>query len=104
MIFAGVVVCAVTRIFTEKAGIRWDRQRLTEECQSLNNLIRDAYLAYPDGKAWAAATREAGDSGQSGMGRFGEIHHRCQSGACGFSRHAREAGIGGRFDLRPSGN
>jgi len=30
--------------------IRWAPQRLTEECQSLDNLIRDAYLAYPEGK------------------------------------------------------
>jgi len=30
--------------------IRWDPSRLQEECQSLFNLIRDAYFAYPDGK------------------------------------------------------
>jgi uncharacterized protein (TIGR03435 family) len=32
--------------------IRWDPGRLHEECQTLFNLIRDAYLAYPDGKPW----------------------------------------------------
>jgi uncharacterized protein (TIGR03435 family) len=35
--------------------IRWDPGRLQEECQSLFNLIRDAYLAYPDGKPWRVA-------------------------------------------------
>jgi len=32
--------------------IHWDLGRLTEECQTAFNLIRDAYLAYPDGKPW----------------------------------------------------
>jgi uncharacterized protein (TIGR03435 family) len=39
-------------------GVRWDPQRLHEECQSLSNLIRDAYLAYPDGKPWTSGARE----------------------------------------------
>src|SRR5215469_12854583 len=35
--------------------IRWDPGRLHEECQTLFNLIRDSYLAYPDGKPWRVA-------------------------------------------------
>ena len=43
--------------------IRWDPGRLNEECQTVFNLIRDAYLAYPDGKPWRiAALGEAGSS------------------------------------------
>jgi bla regulator protein BlaR1 len=34
--------------------VRWSPGRLDEECQTLADLIRDAYLAYPDGKAWVA--------------------------------------------------
>ncbi len=41
--------------------IRWDPGRLNEECQTVYNLIRDAYLAYPDGKPWRAAA--LGDAG-----------------------------------------
>jgi uncharacterized protein (TIGR03435 family) len=35
--------------------VRWDPGRLTAECQTVENLVRDAYLSYPDGKPWAAA-------------------------------------------------
>ena len=38
--------------------IRWDPAMLHEECQSVYNLIRDAYLAYPEGKRWTGSTRE----------------------------------------------
>jgi bla regulator protein BlaR1 len=34
--------------------VRWSPGRLDEECQTVADLIRDAYLAYPDGKPWAA--------------------------------------------------
>jgi bla regulator protein BlaR1 len=34
--------------------VRWSPGRLDEECQTLADLIRDAYLAYPDGKPWVA--------------------------------------------------
>jgi bla regulator protein blaR1 len=34
--------------------VRWSPGRLDEECQSVADLIRDAYLAYPDGKPWVA--------------------------------------------------
>ena len=47
--------------------IRWDPQRLTEECQSLDNLIRDAYLAYAEGKAWTSAFREEAPADASGV-------------------------------------
>jgi bla regulator protein BlaR1 len=40
-----------------RGRVRWDPGRLDEECQTLFNLIRDAYLAYPDGKPWRASTR-----------------------------------------------
>ena len=36
--------------------IRSDPQRLLEECQSLETLIRDAFLTYPEGKAWTGAS------------------------------------------------
>jgi uncharacterized protein (TIGR03435 family) len=35
--------------------IRWNPGRLNEECQTVFNLIRDAYLAYPDGQPWRTA-------------------------------------------------
>ena len=35
--------------------IRWDPGRLEENCQTVSNLIRDAYLAYSDGKPWRSA-------------------------------------------------
>jgi beta-lactamase regulating signal transducer with metallopeptidase domain len=33
--------------------VRWSPGRLDEECQTVADLIRDAYLAYPDGNRWA---------------------------------------------------
>ena len=33
-------------------GINWSPGRLRAECQTLDQLIREAYLRYPDGKAW----------------------------------------------------
>jgi len=47
--------------------IRWDPGRLNEECQTVFNLIRDAYLAYPDGKPWRAAA--LGDAGTNEPGQ-----------------------------------
>jgi len=47
--------------------IRWDPGRLEEECQTAFNLIRDAYLAYPDGKPWRVAA--LGDAGLSEPGQ-----------------------------------
>jgi uncharacterized protein (TIGR03435 family) len=44
--------------------IHWDPGRLAEECQTVFNLIRDAYLAYPDGKPWPVAA--LGDDGLNG--------------------------------------
>ena len=35
--------------------VRWDPGKLDEECQTLADIIRDAYLSYPQGKPWAAA-------------------------------------------------
>ncbi len=32
--------------------IAWSRGRLTAECQTLEQIIREAYLRYPDGKPW----------------------------------------------------
>jgi uncharacterized protein (TIGR03435 family) len=34
--------------------IRWDPGSLSEECQTVENLVRDAYLRYADGKPWVA--------------------------------------------------
>ena len=39
-------------------GIGWSADRLHVRCVTLDNLIRDAYLSYPQGKRWAAATRQ----------------------------------------------
>ncbi len=47
--------------------IRWDPGRLEEECQTAFNLIRDAYLAYPDGKLWRVAA--LGDAGLNEPGQ-----------------------------------
>jgi len=47
--------------------IRWDPGRLDEECQTVFNLIRDAYLAYPDGKPWRVAA--LGDAGLNEPGQ-----------------------------------
>jgi hypothetical protein len=47
--------------------IRWDPGRLDEECQTVFNLIRDAYLAYPDGKPWRTAA--LGDAGLNEPGQ-----------------------------------
>ncbi len=35
----------------------WTPDRLSVRCMTLDNLIRDAYLSYPDGKPWVPATR-----------------------------------------------
>ena len=48
--------------------IRWDPGRLNEECQTVFNLIRDAYLAYPDGKPWRVAA--LGDAGINEPGQL----------------------------------
>jgi uncharacterized protein (TIGR03435 family) len=48
--------------------IRWDPGRLSEECQTVFNLIRDAYLAYPDGKPWPVAA--LGDAGLNEPGQL----------------------------------
>ena len=34
--------------------VRWSPGRLYEECETVEDLIRDAYLRYPDGKPWRA--------------------------------------------------
>lgn len=47
--------------------IRWDAGRLHEECQSIENLIRDAYLAYPEGKPWSTGTRQEPSADATGM-------------------------------------
>jgi uncharacterized protein (TIGR03435 family) len=47
--------------------VRWDPARLHEDCQSLYNLIRDAYLAYPEGKAWTTGTREESSADGRGL-------------------------------------
>jgi len=36
--------------------VRWSPGRLDAECQTVADLIRDAYLAYPDGKPWFAGS------------------------------------------------
>jgi bla regulator protein BlaR1 len=54
--------------------IRWTPGRLEISCATLDNLIRDAYLSYPDGKPWAAATRAEPTPdmfGVAGSGCFG---------------------------------
>jgi uncharacterized protein (TIGR03435 family) len=38
--------------------MRWAPDRLHWECGSVANMIRDAYLAYPEGKPWRHHTRE----------------------------------------------
>jgi uncharacterized protein (TIGR03435 family) len=48
--------------------IRWDPGRLSEECQTVFNLVRDAYLAYPDGKPWPVAA--LGDAGSNEPGQL----------------------------------
>jgi hypothetical protein len=40
------------------SGIRWSPGRLDVTCATLDNLIRDAYLSYPEGKQWVPASRE----------------------------------------------
>jgi len=50
------------------AAIRWDPGRLNEECQTVFNLIRDAYLAYPEGKPWRVAA--LGDDGLNEPGQL----------------------------------
>jgi len=40
-------------------GFKWTPDRLHVGCVTLDNLIRDAYLSYPEGKPWLAATRAA---------------------------------------------
>ena len=37
-------------------GFHWTPDRLSVRCITVDNLIRDAYLSYPEGKRWAAAT------------------------------------------------
>ncbi len=37
-------------------GMHWTPDRLSATCVTVDNLIRDAYLSYPEGKRWAAAT------------------------------------------------
>jgi len=68
---ASIKLCKGEEVEAGKGGgggrIRWDPQRLTEECQSLDNLIRYAYLAYPEGKAWTAASREEPSADASGV-------------------------------------
>jgi len=46
--------------------IRFTPQTLTEECQSLDNLIRDAYLAYAEGKPWLPALSHQAPADASG--------------------------------------
>jgi uncharacterized protein (TIGR03435 family) len=48
--------------------IRWGPGRLTEECQTVFNLIRDAYFAYPEGKPWRVAA--LGDAGLNDPGKL----------------------------------
>jgi uncharacterized protein (TIGR03435 family) len=38
-------------------GFGWTPGRLDVRCATLESLIRDAYLSYPEGKQWVAATR-----------------------------------------------
>lgn len=52
-------------------GIGWDPAMLHEKCQSLYNLIRDAYLAYPEGKPWSSFTREASSANARGLEKGG---------------------------------
>jgi uncharacterized protein (TIGR03435 family) len=47
--------------------IGWDPGSVNEECQSVYNLIRDAYLAYPEGKPWSTGTREEPSSAATGL-------------------------------------
>ena len=47
--------------------IRWDPGRLSEECQTVFNLVRDAYLAYPDGKPWPVAALGGTGSNEPGQ-------------------------------------
>ena len=60
-------------------GIGWDPAMLHERCQSLYNLIRDAYLAYPEGKPWASFTREASSPNARGL-----EHGGCTGCGVGF--------------------
>ena len=52
---ASIKLCKGGDVAAGKQGgggrIRWDPQRLTEECQPLDNLIRDAYLTWRIPKA-----------------------------------------------------
>src|ERR1051326_4372766 len=50
------------------AAIRWGPGRLYEDCQTVFNLIRDAYLAYPEGKPWRVAA--LGDDGLNEPGQL----------------------------------
>jgi len=54
---ASVKPCEDMNHPTGKSGgsggpLRWSPGSLTEECQTVENLIRDAYLRYADGKPW----------------------------------------------------
>jgi bla regulator protein blaR1 len=61
-----------------RGNIRWDPERLHEQCQPLHNLIRDAYLAYPDGKPWTAGWRAQPSADAIGLqgGRVPPISER----------------------------
>jgi hypothetical protein len=57
--------------------IRWDPKELYEECQSLDSLIRDAYLAYADGMPWTRGSRENESTTWDCCGlRFPRVSHR----------------------------
>jgi len=65
----------------EPGRIQRDPQTLHEECQSLESLIRDAYLRYPDGRPWTRGAREdastAGDPDCTECGfRFPHVSDR----------------------------
>jgi len=44
--------------------VRWSPGRLDEECQTVADLIRDAYLRYPDGKPWTVGVAGTASTSQ----------------------------------------
>jgi hypothetical protein len=78
-------------------GIAWTPERLHVGCATLENLIRNAYLSYPEGKPWAAATRAEPTPeafGVHGVAAFSAAGESPRSPSGSFTSLSREARTG----------